>query len=739
MPLVQEIFQVRITHRWVSQQFIVAERLVDDKPDEKSENGALPSRADNRKVSCKLDIDGRKHPVFKPFGSVHSSHNPTPKPMTFRKRHQPVRIWRPGRRRRMLHVQTLESRRVLAVAINIDYTFDTQGFFSQQERRDAMEEVAAVVSSRLGDSFDAIVPSGGNTWSQRFTHPGNGISGAWVSNPTVAADEYVIYVGGREQGGSTLGRGGPGGFSASGNTTWFNAIRQRGQPGVANDTDFARWGGAISFDSVGTNWHFGDSTVGLGSGEFDFRSVAYHELLHAIGFGTSDSYDAHVAAGEFTGPNAVAEYDLPGNVPLHGDPAHFASGTQDGGQETAMDPGIAPGLRKFPTPLDWAVMSDIGWEVSSQGVYYSGDDLIVNGTNDVNLIEVRAATGGVRVLIDGVDHGVWSAPPDQLVVNALSGNDEVRFEPAVPLDSTINGGSGNDFLRGGAGQDAIYGGPGNDRIYGRDNIDMLFGQSGADRLFGMNGADSLDGGSGIDVLIGAEGNDTLIGGSEADRLSGGNGNDTLRGGSGDDNLTGGNGADNLFGDEDNDTIRGSAGDDTIEGGNGDDTIFGGGDSDTIRGQQGADDIQGNGGNDFIYGGSGNDDIGGGSGNDFIDAGDGNDIVAGASGVDQIFGGIGIDDINGGSGNDIIDAGGGNDTVNGSTGDDEIRGGSGDDILNGGNGNDQLFGDDGDDDLFGSNGDDMLTGGPGLDRLHGGAGFDTALDDGERGEISIESS
>ena len=57
-----------------------------------------------------------------------------------------------------------------------------------------------------------------------------------------------------------------------------------------------------------------------------------------------------------------------------------------------------------------------------------------------------------------------------------------------------------------------------------------------------------------------------------------------------------------------------------------------------------------------------------------------------------------------------------------------------DNQNGGNGNDQLFGDD---DLFGSNDDDFLTGGLGLDRLHGGAGFETALDTGERGEISIE--
>ncbi|QDT11344.1 calcium-binding protein [Planctomycetes bacterium K23_9] len=605
-----------------------------------------------------------------------------------------------GRRRR-LTAETLETRINFSVSIAIDYSLDTQGFFGNTSARDALEDVAADISSRLNDSFNAITPSGSNSWDLRFFHPATGAYGAHVVNPTIAADEYRIYAGGRELGGNTLGSAGPGGFSAGGNQAWFDAIRQRGQTGVATDTDFAAWGGSVAFDSVGTTWHYDETTTGLVGGESDFRSVAYHELIHALGFGSADSFDAWISGGQFTGPAALGEYDFGGNVPLYSDLSHFADGTTDGGQETAMDPIITSGTRKFPTPLDWAVMTDIGWEVTANQVYVAGNDLIVDGTEDANVITVSQVAAGLQIVIDGQDQGIWALPVGEIIVNALGGNDDVTFQSSVTADARLFGGAGNDLLRTGAGNDFLFGGDGNDSLYGRDGVDELFGEAGADRVFGMD---------------------------DADFLYGGDQNDTLSGGAGDDQLWGDNG---------NDRVLGGAGFDTLHGGAGNDDIVGGNDDDSLLGDGGHDLLRGGPGNDFLDGGTGNDQMIGGVGDDSMVGGSGNDTMLGNSGNDTISGGGGSDNLNGGSGTDSLLGGAAADTILGSQGDDELFGGTGNDYLNGGAGNDQLRGEGGDDDLYGSLDDDLLTGGAGLDLLHGGGGIDTATDAGERGYFQIE--
>jgi len=55
-------------------------------------------------------------------------------------------------------------------------------------------------------------------------------------------------------------------------------------------------------------------------------------------------------------------------VPLAGGLGHWAEGLDsfvDGvAQETSLDATIGNGVRKAFTDLDWAALSDIGWEVS---------------------------------------------------------------------------------------------------------------------------------------------------------------------------------------------------------------------------------------------------------------------------------------------------------------------------------------------------------------------------------------
>ena len=268
------------------------------------------------------------------------------------------------RRTRLLSLEPLEPRAMLSITATIDYTYDTNNFFDTSAKKDLLQLAADTIVGHLQDDLSAITPSGSNTWSQSFFHPGTG-STQLVSNPSIAANEIVIYAGGRYLGG-TLGQGGPGGYSVSGSGSWIDTVQTRGETGagLSTPTDFGPWGGSVSFNTT-TTWHFGSSTAGLSGSEYDFYSVAIHELMHVFGFGTADSFDRYVnsSANTFSGPESVGQYDLTGDVPLSGSNGHWASGTMDGSQEAAMDPSISAGTRKDLTLLDLGGLVDLGWEI----------------------------------------------------------------------------------------------------------------------------------------------------------------------------------------------------------------------------------------------------------------------------------------------------------------------------------------------------------------------------------------
>lgn len=261
-------------------------------------------------------------------------------------------------------LEALEERRLLAVTLAVDYSFDTNGFFAAPERRAAVERAAEIVSSRLGDSLAAIVPSGSNTWSLRFTHPGTGNLQS-IANPTIPAGVIPIYVGGRVLSPGTLGLGGQAGFNASGSTQWLNLVRARGQAGAllpaGQENDLGVKAGSLTFSTT-TTWHFGLDASPPTPGANDFLSVAVHELVHALGIaGGNPSWSNLIVDGTFRGPSAMGVFGGP--VPLEDD-SHFAEGTVSPGEgEAAMDPTLTVGTRKMLTALDWAALADIGWQV----------------------------------------------------------------------------------------------------------------------------------------------------------------------------------------------------------------------------------------------------------------------------------------------------------------------------------------------------------------------------------------
>lgn len=263
--------------------------------------------------------------------------------------------------------EALEPRVLLSVNFTIDYTYDANGFFDDPARRDVMQAAADYLGSLLDDSLSAIVPGSGNDWSIRFTDPATGVA-AEVDGPTINQDELLLFVGGRDIADDTLGLGGAGGWQASGTSSFLLNVEGRGQSGAtgpdAGQSDTSLWGGSIAFDAD-TNWHFGTTTSGLDANEHDFYSVALHELVHVLGFsdGTPAFANLISPSNEFMGAAAMA---LSSDTQLDPDDlAHWREGLASAGQETAMDPTFSRGTRKLLTPLDFAALEDIGWELDS--------------------------------------------------------------------------------------------------------------------------------------------------------------------------------------------------------------------------------------------------------------------------------------------------------------------------------------------------------------------------------------
>ncbi|MEZ6124661.1 MAG: GEVED domain-containing protein [Planctomycetaceae bacterium] len=348
--------------------------------------------------------------------------------------------------------ELLEARQLLTFNIVLDYTYDTSGFFNDQARRDVLEEVASVYESRITDDFTAITPGGSDSWTAVFNNPSTGAQ-VNVQNLTIPADTVIIYVGARNLP-SGLALGGPGGFSSFATPAFNQNLETRGEAGVVpngtNDTDFALWGGTISYDNAST-WNFSLSPPS--AGENDFYSVTLHEMAHVLGFGTSDSFHALVNGNnQFTGSNAVAAFGGPVSMHFDGngnaDDGHWASGTSSlvpgttTSQETSMDPQVTTGTRKLFTTLDWAALDDLGWDVSAVASpmdYGDAPDSLSGSA--VNDYQTRSADNGPS---HGIVSGLYIGSTQPDADSGVAQNLTATADDAT--DTSDEGFTGSDAL-----------------------------------------------------------------------------------------------------------------------------------------------------------------------------------------------------------------------------------------------------------------------------------------------------
>lgn len=267
-----------------------------------------------------------------------------------------------------------------AIDIRFDYRYDTDGMFAAPERRAALD-FAAETFEAFTDQLSPISLSAGN-WNAQFNHPSES-SVVNMVGEGIAANEILIFVGSYDLQGSALARGTVGAFYSVSTPDLLDTLQTRGQPNASGSspTDFGRWGGAITFDTLKTgettprDWHF-DLATPPPAGVMDLVSVALHEIAHVMGFSVSTnpakpfSLETHLDHENllFTGPNVQAASGGP--APMDPSGHHWEGSIKsefDGNlQAPIMTPNIYTGVRRGFTTLDYAAMADIGWEVPEE-------------------------------------------------------------------------------------------------------------------------------------------------------------------------------------------------------------------------------------------------------------------------------------------------------------------------------------------------------------------------------------
>ncbi|HEY9829200.1 MAG TPA: hypothetical protein V6D26_01385 [Stenomitos sp.] len=406
--------------------------------------------------------------------------------------------------------------------------------------------------------------------------------------------------------------------------------------------------------SSDVNWYFG-TDGNTPTGQYDFVTVALHELGHGLGFYSSMNVT----------PNSMGQ--SLGSWGSSNSPYIFDRFIENNAGQNLINTTLFP-----------QNSTQLGNELTSNNVFF--DASITTSRNDnvrPRLYAPNPWEGGSS--ISHLDDGTYDG-----TINALMTHD-TDWAEAVHQPGPITFNMFRDMGWSMNTEGWSYGTPRNDSLIGTAAAQNIYGLEGIDTLDGGAGNDFINGGADNDDLYGGTGNDTLDGSEGDDYQDGWEGDDILYGGTGNDVLVAWTGNDILKGEADNDWLDGAADNDTLYGGEGNDTLG----NAFLQGEAGDDKMYGEGGNDKLYGGTGNDSLDGGIGSDTMYGGTDDDYLDGWEGDDILYGGNDIAGLN--SGNDVLVAWKGNDTLYGGDGNDWLDGSYNNDALYGGDGNDTLIG------------------------------------------------
>ena len=141
----------------------------------------------------------------------------------------------------------------------------------------------------------------------------------------------------------------------------------------------------------------------------------------------------------------------------------------------------------------------------------AGGTLFVEGTRRDDSVVVHRNPSNrreIEVLHDGQSQ-VFAGRVKRIVVVTGAGEDSVLVDRRLSVNSTLQGGDGNDSLSGGSGDDSLEGDAGDDSLVGGAGNDDMHGGDGADDMEGDDGDDSIRGETGRDHVRGGGGDDAF--------------------------------------------------------------------------------------------------------------------------------------------------------------------------------------------------------------------------------------
>jgi hypothetical protein len=314
---------------------------------------------------------------------------------------------RPEKRRggRRLGWDRLEERIAPAIAFQFDYSYDSLGFFTANPAaKTVLQQAGQILGSQLNNSLAGFGsnPNLNEYWDSYIPNPSDMTTNVEVRNLTIPANTLIVFVGGSNLSSGTLAESNPGSLDTYYSQDYSNLVHSRGQPGAlaTPPTAWSPWGGMVSF-GMSDNWNF-SGTGGLpAAGQYDFLTVCEHELSHLLGYGQAPSWFAQVNLSTqlFSGVHAEKSYGGP--VPVDATGIHWGAGTTSGGQSPVMSPSLPAGVRRAMTPLDWAGLADIGWNVDKLVVTTPPPGQVAPGSPFGLTVTAEDPTGAVDTLFGG--------------------------------------------------------------------------------------------------------------------------------------------------------------------------------------------------------------------------------------------------------------------------------------------------------------------------------------------------